>query len=1188
MKKFISAVLAVVMIAGLFTLVPMPAMAADAAGGTTTEVGKVEAGYTPVGTAVKTAEEFAAMTADGDYYLAADIKVDKSYASNFTGTFDGNGHTVTVSAPMFAKFGGTIRNLTIEGSVKVTGADVYAATIATRTAKGAIVLVENVVNNATVTGEYRAGGLLGQLESNSNARFINCVNNGDVTGTNMVGGIIGYIQGYSLEMVDCVNNGNVSVVKGKNGNCGGLVGRHGEDKKYANNKSIETERYASIVNCKNTGDVFSKTQAGGILGYARSATVNITGCINEGNITSEGDTAAGIVSKVGDTSKKKDADGNVVKDENGKEITEYMLVTLNVTNCVNTGKITMTAASPSGTMLASGIVGYVFGSGVGRCTIDRCMNLGVISSTFFASQFLGYSNNAANTIKDSIAAGKVESYNNSAKTYAVVFGLSNAAAKSYKISGLYYVENDGTEYYSYATAASNAGNRVKLADYLAEEANAGKINIFTAEELASGKIGAQFNKAVGKDVLFQTIGKDAAPTTDSTHARIELPVTKKSVKTAEEFAAMSSDGYYVLEADITISKTYGTFNGTLDGNGHTVTTTVPLFSKLREATVKNLVIAGTIESTANVGALSENASKVTVENVINNANVSSTSSSAYVGGIVGACNQDSGLAYAHEYSYFTGCVNNGDLSASKSTPRVGGIVGNAAKYQHCVYTRCVNNGDITVSGDGLSGSPYVAGIAGSSFGGEFINCINNGDLYSTAAANMGGILGRGTPSVQGTNQSSTAVRCINTGDLTVASTGSGSLGGIFGHCGNDPGDSSTRAVYTVEKCVNIGTLTSGGTQAGGMIGYIWGGGNVSRYSFGVVRNCVNLGKVVGLKNVTEPKDASVFVATFTSQFIGYVNASRTVIENSYGLGKIENTNNDYSVIFGLSGDTALKYQVANVYVAENDGTKNYSWACDTVKTDGKVDADRTGNRIALANASEKVSVLSSAELASGKVAVDCNNILGERLFYQNLGTDAVPTVDSAHAPVNLYGGKYFNINEGGASVRAVSDTETVGIRFRSLISKEIFDAMKADVAEVGVIIAPKAIADKAGEMTFDALEAYKTSSGKANVYVTLKRSGEYAKDFSAEELTGGAYEIKGSLVNIRDAAMEFTAVGYVKLADGTVFYGSTDTNSAKAVAAAAVADTKTAAAPGYENEVAEGVFSPYTKKAYESLLALAK
>lgn len=1178
MKKIISSVLAFVMIAGIFALIPLPAVAADTTQ-STTEVGKVEAGYTPTGTAITTAAEFAAMEANGNYYLAKDIAIDASYASAFTGVFDGNGHTVTVSAPMFTTLNGTVKNLTTVGSVSLTGTAneiaSCAAAIARGTPKNATVVVENVVNNATITGAFRAGGLIGQVFADSTTTITNCVNTGKVEGKNAVGGIIGYVQGKALKMNDCINTGDI---KSNDTASGGLIGYWGGQ------NAIAAARKATITNCKNTGNISSNKITGGLIGNSRGAYITITECINEGNVTG-GEMVAGVVGRAG-------AKGYLAK--------------LTVTNCVNTGNISMTASSFSddATYNASGFVGYHFGSGNnGVCAIDKCINLGTVSSTLFASQLLGYSNNLGNSITNSIAAGKVEKYNNATTTLAVVFGLSNAGIKdgysslNYTIENLHYLENDGTEYYSYARAEANSTNRVKLADYRNNDTYKDNISLFTADDLASRKIGALFNRFARKDLLFQNEG-ESLPTPDKTHAKI--PVI---VKTAEDFAEMSSDGNCFLEADITISKSYGTFNGTFDGNGHTVKTTVPLFSKLREATVKNLVIEGDINNSADsrLGALSKNASKFTLENIINNANIKSTynvkdkdgnEQSFYGGGLIGAVNEDEGTADAPEYDYFTGCVNNGSVTYENNdyttgVPRVAGLVGNVARYQHAVYTNCVNNGNIKVNTSNLNGSPYVAGIAGSSFGGEFYNCINNGDLYSDATAWMGGILAVGSPSVQNTDQSSTAVGCVNTGNLTIkADKKAGTIGGIFGVCGTGALSGSTRAVYTVEKCVNLGNLTSDGERIGGMIGYIWGSNNTVNYSYGVVRGCVNAGKLVGTKS-EKASNLLTARAAFISHFIGYVNAYRTVIENSYGLGTLENTNDNYNVIFGLSSDKAAAFKVNNIFLAPNDGTTNYSYALDAM-VDGSLD-DRSRNRLDLFNekVAGKVTVLTEDDLAGGKVTYTCNELLGKRFFYQDLGVDAAPTTDKTHAPVNLYGGKYFNINEGGASVRVVGDSATVGVRFRSLIKKDIFEAMKADVAEIGVIIAPKAIADAAGEMTFEALEAYKAASGKTNVYLTLKRSGEYATSFSDEELSDGAYAIKGSLVNVKNASMEFTAVGYVKLADGTVFYGSTDTNSAKAVATAAVADTKSAAEAEYMYEVAEGVFSPYTKEAYENLKALA-
>ncbi|MCR4682380.1 MAG: hypothetical protein K5647_03495, partial [Clostridiales bacterium] len=91
-------------------------------GVTTTDAPSTDAPspQTPAGMKISTAAEFLAMKADGTYYLDADITLTASYEATFTGTFDGNGHTVTVSGvPMFADIGkSVIKNLTIDGSIE--------------------------------------------------------------------------------------------------------------------------------------------------------------------------------------------------------------------------------------------------------------------------------------------------------------------------------------------------------------------------------------------------------------------------------------------------------------------------------------------------------------------------------------------------------------------------------------------------------------------------------------------------------------------------------------------------------------------------------------------------------------------------------------------------------------------------------------------------------------------------------------------------------------------------------------------------------------------------------------------------------------------------------------------------------------------------------------------------------------
>lgn len=908
MKKFISAVLAVVMIAGLFTLVPMPAMAADAAGGTTTEVGKVEAGYTPVGTAVKTAEEFAAMTADGDYYLAADIKVDKSYASNFTGTFDGNGHTVTVSAPMFAKFEGTAKNLVINGLITNTTAATAAAGKVDTALEGAVIgafavfgsgELCNIANNASLNGKCAVGGLVGFADAD--VSFTDCLNNGKIVYSgakgqwNALGGILGTTVA-STTFISCVNNGAID--------CGG-----------------------------------TQVPAGGIAGTGNSNTATI-------------DTA-----------------------------------TMTFKNCVNNAEV-------KGGWQTGGIVGW---AGRTSLVLEDCKNLADISSS--ASYAGGIA--ARSGEKNTVASGCVNEGN-----------ISSSVSSSGGIISLFDSETENNN-----TIIKNCYNKGNV--------------------IAKDKTG----------VLY-----------------------------------------------------LGGIVGYLKG----VT-----------ATVVNCVNDGEVYA-------------------------HSKDNNAYVAGIVGVVGVGTGIKYISD------CVNNAYICGiGKLNVRVGGVVGNlnmgsTADNRNTIITGCLNNGVIEgrKTTDGTK-NPSTGGIVGwAEYSATIKNCTNTAEVKSDYAA--GGIIGKGYRGIYYVEY------CINTANIT----GKTQVAGISGAF--DPAlGAGTYYQSHISYCGNYGNI-NGNSNVAGILGYQYG----TKVAYPIIDGCYTVGNITAKSG-------------HASGIVAYLNTVNVEVRNCFGSGKVTGSTSSNAILFN---NKEVSTKIKNNYFTEGYATNLIAQGL---------------NAATPKEATPFASNLTDGELKSGELAFKLNEAIKKRVFYQNLGTDAVPTVDSAHAPVNLYGGKYFNINEGGASVRAVSDTETVGIRFRSLISKEIFDAMKADVAEVGVIIAPKAIADKAGEMTFDALEAYKTSSGKANVYVTLKRSGEYAKDFSAEELTGGAYEIKGSLVNIRDAAMEFTAVGYVKLADGTVFYGSTDTNSAKAVAAAAVADTKTAAAPGYENEVAEGVFSPYTKKAYESLLALA-
>ena len=173
----------------------------------------------------------------------------------FEGVFDGNNKTITLKIDSAGSFGmglfsglsGTIKNLTVNGSVSMAG---YSGAVVGRVYNGAI--IEGVTNNATVTasGEH-VGGIVGTAINNSVVTIKNCVNNGSVSGTTKVGGILG--QGWApVTYINCDNTGNITGTS----NVGGICGE------------THTSTWANSgldADCSNTGTI-TGTSADGLVG----------------------------------------------------------------------------------------------------------------------------------------------------------------------------------------------------------------------------------------------------------------------------------------------------------------------------------------------------------------------------------------------------------------------------------------------------------------------------------------------------------------------------------------------------------------------------------------------------------------------------------------------------------------------------------------------------------------------------------------------------------------------------------------------------------------------------------------------------------------------------------------------------------------------------------------------------------
>lgn len=183
---------------------------------------------------IGTAEAFAAMEPDGNYQLTADITVTAPYGNDitgftgFTGTFDGNGHTVmlniTASTPnvgLFSKLAGgaVVKNVKVDGTVSGTEG---VAGIAAQ-ANGAT--ISGCINCAIIsaTGRY-VGGIVGKLQGGT---VENCYNTGAISSSRNrpavnLGGIAGYID-ESATVKNCYNVGEITVTN-KATNMAGIAG----------------------------------------------------------------------------------------------------------------------------------------------------------------------------------------------------------------------------------------------------------------------------------------------------------------------------------------------------------------------------------------------------------------------------------------------------------------------------------------------------------------------------------------------------------------------------------------------------------------------------------------------------------------------------------------------------------------------------------------------------------------------------------------------------------------------------------------------------------------------------------------------------------------------------------------------------------------------------------------------------
>lgn len=231
------------------------------------------------------------------------------------------------------------------------------------------------------------------------------------------------------------------------------------------------------------------------------------------------------------------------------------------------------------------------------------------------------------------------------------------------------------------------------------------------------------------------------------------------------------------------------FTGVFDGNNKTISGLniasgdyVSLFGAIKDATIKNLTVKGSVNGENGAGIVARMESG-TVENCKSYVTVESAGKS---GGIV--CLTNNGGCT------ISGCENYGAVNGADAgtVGGVGGIV--AYANPNTIISDCKNFGDIGSAVDTRSGG--IVGY-GSKTGSSIINCVNSGKII--ASQNAGGIVGI-------TTEAWNITACTNNGVVSSAIY----AGGIVGSVQNGK----------VESCKN--TASVDGKTAGGVVGVTGG------------------------------------------------------------------------------------------------------------------------------------------------------------------------------------------------------------------------------------------------------------------------------------------------------------------------------------------------------------------------------
>lgn len=692
----------------------------------------------------------------------------------FAGTFDGKGHTLTLALDTIGQsyvgfFGyvtGTVRDLTVDGSVKAdgTGSAVgYAAGVVAYLYGGTVEMCVNKANVTTNACQYTAG-IVGN--SNSNGVVKNCRNMGAITST------FGYSNGYAAgiannaaSVTQCWNEGDVKLDT--------------VESKSANSRVAGVAAGASVLNSANFGKVSGPAWAETGVSIGGVGTASVANSYNLGTVTgAEGTThniSGGTVTnsyyvdiggKTGSYVKKSDGTTDADKPQSititegdGKKV--YKVSNVELVNVLNENRNSISGAlewlnkqdEPWNPVHIQRWDGSNEPGVAGTATLAYDPNGATIGTKLTETQMIKNGQSAATfTIRTDDALG----YKHKNGTFLGWSKEPSAAQVKYQAGATISVEKDTT------------------------------ITLYAVW-----------------DKIWEGDGSATEPYQISNKNQLIVLATQVNDKgfdyKGEHFALLGD----IDLAGITwtpIGDTRSAFSGQLNGNEHTISNLkvstsesyAGLFGLVKGAAIESLTLENgevTCErgGTSSCGGLAGGGALTATNVHLTNVKVKG---SYYAGGILGFGG-----------GTITDCSN---ASGSVEGRYAGGMTGRGSTNGSFEFIRCTNSAAI-------KGEAYAGGISGdrSGEGNIFENCRNEGSVNGgiasgiaiygqsfIACTNAGEVKGQSGMACGITNRANYVERCGNTGDVS-GSTASG----ITWHA------------IKIENCYNTGKITGNGNVA---------------------------------------------------------------------------------------------------------------------------------------------------------------------------------------------------------------------------------------------------------------------------------------------------------------------------------------------------------------------------------------